>query len=465
MKVILFYPKTGFDIPGVSIDLPLSILHVASAITDVSEVVLIDQRVEPDWEDKLMCELSNANILGISSMTCPQITHGIEAAKIARRMSSRTKIVWGGAHPTLFPDQVLESGWADHVVVGRGEERFREMLGYPPAPTEELPYHLLRAGMEKYIGGQGRFDKDTRALIIVTASGCPYKCAYCASSLFPRTSESVTHVIDRVCRLVGQFGINAIAFHDEEFLINTNRSLAIAKGITERLGGRSGGFRWWCQTRMDSLERLGPQGLEILWESGLEAFQPGIESGSERILKMIDKRETVEQFIRINLLLAQYEFSPLYNFIVGFPTETIDEMKETLNLAVTLLDNNPRAQVAGVYILVPYPGTEMFDASVAAGFIPPKKLEDWADFSRQHTLTPWLVGDVKKFVEFASITSRFVDGKRLAKRLQLVRPTPYWNEDALLGLAQCVQKQWVQGDISNVALYKSVNSLILGNYQ
>ena len=216
---------------------------------------------------------------------------------------------------------------------------------------------------------------------------------------------------------------------------------------------------------MDSLERIGEKGLEILLESGLEAFQPGIESGSERILRLINKRETVEQFIRINLLLSKYEFEPLYNFMVGFPTETIGEMQETLRLAVTLLDDNPRAQVAGVYILVPYPGTQMFQASIDAGFVPPERLEDWANFSRQHTLTPWLVGDIKKFAEFARISSRFVDGIRLSKRLQLVKSTPYWSRECLLGLSDTVKRQWWLGDTSNTALYESVNNIVLGNFQ
>src|SRR5207237_9041604 len=78
-RIVLFFPNTGFDIKGVSVDLPLAVLNLAAFIQNDFDVCIIDQRVEPDWRDRLTSELEKAPLcLGVSSMTCPQILYGLE---------------------------------------------------------------------------------------------------------------------------------------------------------------------------------------------------------------------------------------------------------------------------------------------------------------------------------------------------------------------------------------------------
>src|SRR5215471_17376593 len=99
-RVVLFYPNTGFDIKGVSVDLPLAVLNLAAFIRKDFEVSIIDQRVEPEWRRRLEAELAEGPLcLGVSSMTCPQILYGLEASMMARKIAPDTVIVWGGVHP------------------------------------------------------------------------------------------------------------------------------------------------------------------------------------------------------------------------------------------------------------------------------------------------------------------------------------------------------------------------------
>src|SRR4051812_46817990 len=96
-KVVLFFPNTGFDIRGVSVDLPLAVLNLAAFIRQDFDVCIIDQRVEPDWRDRLEAELSMQPLcVGISAMTCPQILYGLEASLMTRKASPETIVVWGG---------------------------------------------------------------------------------------------------------------------------------------------------------------------------------------------------------------------------------------------------------------------------------------------------------------------------------------------------------------------------------
>jgi radical SAM superfamily enzyme YgiQ (UPF0313 family) len=340
-----------------------------------------------------------------------------------------------------------------------------------------LPYHLLQTGVEPYVGSQGRFkDPNTKSLIMLTSVGCPYRCTYCAmpgmESTRSVTAESPDITIRKILELKEKFNLNAIAFHDEEFMVNPMRIIQLAEKMISEIGGRETGFRWWAQARMDTIEKLsnykGHNYLPLLIESGLESFQPGIESGSNRILDLIKKKETREDFIRINKLLSQYsELQPLYNFMVGFPTETVDEMKETLQLAEQMISDNPYAMIAGVYIVVPYPGTEIYDFAIKQGFKPPATLEEWSLFNRQQLLTPWVKNNptVLELAEFSRLTSRFIDGKRLPRRLDhTLGGNSGIKEEDFVGLSHEIRSAWRNGDFSNIELYRSINKLVLALY-
>lgn len=509
-KVVLFFPNTGFDIKGVSVDLPLAMLNLAAFIRDDFDVSIIDQRVESDWRRRLEAELRAKPLcLGISAMTCPQILYGLEACVMADKISPNTVRVWGGVHPTLMPKSTLQNALVDIVVRDQAEVSFKLLLAalsdnrdadlsslpslsyvdkagiyHETALIKEprgrlnqfpsLPYDLLRAGVEVYVGSQGRFaDPSTRALIMITSVGCPERCTYCAmpgmESTRTQVAETPEFTVARIKELVTKYDINAIAFHDEEFAINPKRAIAIAELLIKEVGGRKAGFKWWCQTRMDTIERLsnfkGANYLPLLVESGLESFQPGIESGSDRILGLIKKRETIDLFIRVNRILAQYpELQPLYNFMVAFPTETVEEMRATMKLAVQLIEDNPQAMIAGVYVLVPYPGTEIYDLAVQAGFEPPGTLEEWAEFNRQQLLTPWVAGnpEVLALAEFTRLTSRFVDGKRLPRRLDhSLGGMSGLSEGDFAGVAALVKERWRNGDFSQVEVFRAFNQMVL----
>jgi len=132
---------------------------------------------------------------------------------------------------------------------------------------------------------------------------------------------------------------------------------------------------------------------------------------------MLKKDETVDDFLNANQELAKTSIVPLYNFMTGLPTETPDDILKSVDLAVRLMEENPKAQISGFYVFVPCPGTEMFDLAIEHGFEPPESVGEWAVFSRQHLSTPWIQGYtdlLKSLLE----TARFVDGTRITNRLR-----------------------------------------------
>ncbi len=437
--VVLVFPKTGFDIKKVSIDMPLALLSASVHVARDFEVKIIDQRLDPLWEETLKQELKKEPIcVGVSSLTGPQIEHGIRASHIVKESGARSKVVWGGVHATLLTEQTVSHPMVDIVVVGEGEFAFRDLVHAlkngrdlsevkgiafkkdgktvrtPPQDLvdlndlPELPYHLIN--VEDYVGSQGRFPRESaRSLIFISSRGCPWHCTYCCN---PRLSQrrwrsmSAGLTYERVAALVDKYRLDSITFHDEEFLVDKNRAEEVARLV----GGR---FQFWIQGRMDLLKRTD---LHVLEKGGLCAVQPGIESGSPRILKLINKGEGVEDFLEANRRMAETDIHPLYNFMMGFPTETHEEVMQSVDLALRLLDENRKAQLSGFYVCVPYPGTDLFDLALKEGFTIPKSLDEWATFNRQHLNTPWIQGRLPLF-QSLMLTSRFIDGTRLGTRL------------------------------------------------
>jgi radical SAM superfamily enzyme YgiQ (UPF0313 family) len=437
-EIVLIYPETGLDLKGVSVWLPLSVLHVASTLVPDFEVAIIDQRTDPLWKESLRRSITDRTLcVGISTMTGTQIRGGLAAARIVRERRPDLPIVWGGNHPTLAPESTICHPLVDIVVMGEGEVTFRRLVealakkkdwraipnlcfeadgrimqngtGTTPADFSDpdvlppLPYHLVE--VEEYIAGPGIFGRPLRSLPYISSQGCPWNCAFCcqpvlSSRRWRRQDERI--VLERTMELKERFRLDAIEFHDEEFFVDRRRGARIAEAI----GGR---YEWYVQTRMDDLLALDLAALE---RHGLRAVQPGIESGSPRIIEMIKKGESIEQFLEANRRLGETAIRPTYNFMMGYPTETREDLEATVDLALRLIDENRTAQISGFYVYVPYPGAELFTAAVRDGFRPPETLEGWSVFNRQHLATPWITAN-REAIETLLFTSKFIDGRRL----------------------------------------------------
>ncbi|MCX5796730.1 MAG: radical SAM protein [Elusimicrobia bacterium] len=432
-QIVLVYPLTGLDVRGLSVWLPLSALAVAAGVADSYDVAVIDQRVDPDWPRSLKRALGADTLcVGISSMTGAQIRHGLAAARLVRDAAPDLPIVWGGNHPTLAAAQTAEHPLVDIVVIGAGERTFRLLVdalragkdwrgvpniaykseggavlqgeaGAPEDPEQlaELPYQLV--DVENYVSGRMLFGRPVRSLPFITSFGCPHACAFCCQPVLSSRRwrrMSPEHAARRASVLAERYRLDAVEFHDEEFFADRDRGLRIA----ERIGGA---FSWYVQTRMDDLLALDLAALE---KNGLSAVQPGLESGSDRVLEFVRKQETVRQYRAANAALARTGIEATYNFMMGFPTETPPEVAATVDLALELLDANPNARVSGFYVFVPYPGSELYALAVKAGFAPPRSLEDWSLFTRHHISAPWIAD--REPLEYLMLTSKLIDGRR-----------------------------------------------------
>lgn len=388
-RVLLLYPAAEAEQWYL---VPLSLLYVAQPlIEDGIDVELVDQRLEKDFFDTVLQRITPGLIcIGISCMTGPQIEQVIRIGEFIKKLTS-TPVVLGGPHPTLFPEQTLESPFIDYVVLGEGEAPFLNLVralkenvsleglsnvgykengrivirkGFVPELSERrIPYHLV----SKY----GR----PATVPILSSYGCPYHCTFCVEKILHPTFREVPladvlYMVEEALRLRPQF----INFFDDNFLVNKKRvvelfSLCRQKGLD---------FLWVCTGRVDAVLSLDDAAFRFLKQSGLVGIYFGIESGSPKILKLINKGIEPEMVLKLNLRLKQEGILPHYSFMAGFPTETEEDFQKTRSLMNKLKGENPRAVIWRINQYTPYPGTELFEIAVQNGFKPPERLEEWS---------------------------------------------------------------------------------------
>lgn len=434
-RIVLFQPRVGYmDNMRSKPALPLSLLHAASLAAAKYEVVLIDQRVQSDWQQRLETEMRKGPLLlGITCYTGPMISRALEAAKVARAANPDTPILWGGVHVGLLPEQSLQHPLVDLVARGEGEVTLKELadalaagkplhdvpglsfmdgeryVAVPAAPyvdlstTPEIPYDTvdIEAYMPLY---EGR-----RSLYMESSRGCPFACTYCYNVYFNNRkwrAQAPERVLERVRYVKDRFGVEDVYFTDDDFFINPRRSLAIVQAMCEV------DVTWQVQgSDIVCVGKMKEDYLELLQKSGFRRFTIGIETGSPRMRKIMKKEGKVEDIVRVFERLARFDFIIFGSFISNTPGEKLEDIRQSIELMRKLHRVNPNFRNSPVYHYTPFPGTPMFEQAVEAGFEPPSTLEGWASFSYEGNGFIHVGAQPPSFYERLYLTTLFNDSK------------------------------------------------------
>lgn len=402
--IVLVMPSANrFD--QITVRIPNGLLAVA-ALPDAAgmDVRIIDMKVDAKWRQTLAASIGPETLLaGITCSTGSMIPPALECAGAVRALSPALPLVWGGPHPSLLPEQTLAHPLVDYVVINEGDQTIMELvdalqgrrplesvqgIGYKvdgapvltePRPLlEDLdalplpPYHLLEVSRYSALSVDG-----LPSLDIVTSRGCPFSCGFCST---PVTSNrrwrplSVERVLDNIELLYHNHGIRTFYFVDDNFMVDLRR----VERLLNMLNERGLHIFWGTQgVRIDTVNIMTPAFLDLLERSGCKELSIGVESGNPDTLKMIDKRIRVEDVLAANEKIHGRDIAIKYNMIIGFPGESLQDAKNTIDLAIRLYDRNPHAWFP-FNIFTPFPSTPMFRKAVEQGFNAPGKLEEWA---------------------------------------------------------------------------------------
>jgi anaerobic magnesium-protoporphyrin IX monomethyl ester cyclase len=438
-KIILIYPdidKTG----KIIIDIPIGLLMLSAPLLDQGyDVSIIDMRLNPHWKNTLKKSIDKYVLyVGISVMTGTPIKYALQASQLVKQISSITT-VWGGIHPTLLPKQTLENADIDIVAIGENEQialwlaqalvnnqplssvkgiAYKDSAGItivnePSGKSAyfdslRLPYYLL--DMPQYY----RRGNVKKILPILTSRGCPHNCSFCYVSGKQEKgwqAWSVEKVMLELTYLIDHFHPGIIYFLDDEFFININRAEKILSEIRKRNWPIDFHFRG---IRVDSILRLSNNSLKILEEIGASMLLIGAESGSDEMLKIMNKKITSSMTIKANLKLSKHpKLKPTYNFFSGLPGETIKDVKQSVKLCLTLLNDNPSAALSVFNQFIPWPGSDLFISSKTSGFVAPNSLSAWITMGPDNMKgnAPWVSKNMQSTLNMLFVCSYFVDDK------------------------------------------------------
>lgn len=354
--------------------LPLGLVSIASYLKAYGhDAKIIECLVESSDVSKALKEYK-PDIVGISAIS---FLSSIEAKRLTELVHSNgIKVVLGGQAATAAPELILKEAKPDFIILGEGEITWLELVNTLESGDEissvnglayiengEVTYTKQRdvadisqfpdidwslINVENYFSSFFGCDK---MLYLHASKGCPAQCTFCSNQTFHqhknrcRKPEQVMRDIDYLYSK----GANGIYFSDELFVPQRELRTQLCEMLIER----NYNLTWGCQMRLGVLNE---DDVKLMYKAGCRWILFGIESGNPERIKSIRKnidlsiaKETIEWCEKAGMTVQA-------SFIIGFPEETEEEIRNTVSFAKDL-----NSSIINVNILVPLPNSEIYE--------------------------------------------------------------------------------------------------------
>jgi radical SAM superfamily enzyme YgiQ (UPF0313 family) len=324
-------------------------------------------------DDPARCDPGRYRIVGFS-VNVSNVEASLEWMRRIRREHPHVRIVVGGPHCTSDPDFFIRQDCVDAACVGEGEAALLDYVQSRPSipgmlvkrgdgavvhpgprppqePLDALPFPALdKVDVTRYRYHPRRAHPISS---VMTSRGCPFSCTFCFRSLGSRwRKRSARNVVEEIAWQVRALGVREIAIYDDNFSLDRERVLAICEGIVA--AGIDVAIQFTNGLRIDNLDA---EVLAALKRAGTWLIAVAPETGSTRVMEMAGKRTDLD---RVRATVRECKRLGIRTFgfyMIGFPTETDDEVEQTIALAREL--DTDMVQFARV---IPFKGTAMFDA-------------------------------------------------------------------------------------------------------
>ena len=418
--VILLYPKVDHEKDYVYFWMPFSLLTIAQSLLNdgIADVALFDgnQSDDVEWGHFLDEHLDRAVCIGVSVMTGGgQIGHALRLVEQAKNRPDCPPVVFGGPHVNVLGEQTAQHQLVDAALTGPGQNSMVEFVRAVINRTSwnEVPGLIAQRGSVLIRGAVNpsrtglmghypwqlldieRYIRDDptvapRTLNYVSSQGCVYKCQFCYELTYQRkySAMAADGLYSDIVDLATRFDLNGIKFYDADWFVNLRRAASFCESIIDN----ELPIKWAASINPNDIlkaERADIPILDLVARSGGSRLLMGIESGNDRVLADVVKKEvTTAQIMDVTTRIADHGILGSYTFIVGFPGESDAEVGETYALIDRLRDLNPQPETR-VHLFAPYPGTPLYQDAIEYGFKPPKSLEGWSNFDYYSSQTPW----------------------------------------------------------------------------
>ncbi len=398
MKILLFHPSTNYYIKSPSV--PLGALAVATFLKERGHSVKISDRCIKKENVKKQLKAFQPDIVGLSVMSA----RGIKDAEYISETSKNfgIPVVWGGHYPTFIYDDALNSGVVDAVVLNEGEYTFLELVN---ALSDRIPLDRLDHidGLAFVRNGEVVLNKPRafadladlpaidyslvdvpkyyqtyfgcrNMLYLYGSKGCPFTCTFCYNTAYSHSTYRKRPIDDLFAEfdsLVNDYGMDGIYFTDDVFCPKKED----LKEFCARMREKNYKLVWGCQARIGQFDE---EDFRLMADSGCRWIFFGIETGSPEMQRKVRKNldfSKMEDTFRITKELGIITISSL---IIGFPHETEEQLRETINLAKTI-----GADLYPVNMYTPNIEQELCQELIKKGlFAPPRTLREHAQINQ-----------------------------------------------------------------------------------
>lgn len=465
---------------------PLSLMALGAALPPEVAWEIVDGNrpsVDPlaeigGWIERRRGTADPVRAVAFTVMPGPQLVSAVALTKAVRARHPDVRTVWGGNFGSLYPAPVLDAPYVDWLVRGQGEHAFRELLEViggerdprtvaglawrdgdgrhrinPERPwvgPDELPAPPYdRIPVDDYLHPTflGR-----RSGVYQASIGCPFGCKFCGVIAVFGSREkqaSPARTVEHLSYLVKRHGMDSVHFYDNNFFLREDHARELAERVAPL------GLRWWCEARVDLMLRFGDDTWRMLRKSGLTMVFFGAESGSDEVLRRMNKTLTVAQTLEVAARTREHGIIPEFSFVLGGPDDPAGEIETTLGFIRRLKTVNPAMELI-TYYYTPTPQRRGTYGDVDALAGTPDTLEEWAEprwvrwMTHEDPRVPWMDRRLRARVEDFRLVmeSRFPslhDGR-----------TRGWGRALGRVLAR---GRWDRGDFENPALLRAVRRL------
>lgn len=425
MKILLVRPPAkyvkGSAKPAVS--LPLGLLYLAAVLEKNNYTVEIyDAQVNlhrPIFQDSggiihmgdkweaVEEEIARRkpDLVGITNSFTTQFDNAIKAAEITKKINKNTIVIVGGNHPTVQPkDFFHKTETVDIVCMGEGEytlldvaeayagqRNWKNILGTavregnnikinPTRPyiqnLDSLPLPAYQSiDLECYFllnkinfsdRPFWRYPGSERTISLITSRGCPFNCIFCSIHLHMGDRwrcHSIEYVLKHLELVVSKYNVRHIHFEDDNLTLDAQRFQGILNGLRQRKIDIT-----WDTPNGIRADTLTKELLQESKKSGCTYIILGVESGDQRVLsEIINKSLDLTKVIKVAQWCKEIGLDAMTFFVIGFPGETLRDMKKTIDFALELMSKYDMTPT--IFIATPLIGTRLYEVCQEKGYL------------------------------------------------------------------------------------------------
>jgi len=410
---------------------PMSYAYLAGYLKEKGEDVRIVFKDGPPEEVAKRIAAHRPVLVGFGSLY-PELAEVAAIIRVLDRSGRDFPVVIGGQMVSPIPEFAVQITGADFGVIGEGEITLHKLVvaireGRDPSCIGGL---AVRQGDDVFLTGPGDYIEDLsmlpaipyeffptenwlnigiwyarnfpqpqwrmgdRVINVHGGRGCPFNCNFCYHHSKARY-RPVSLMIEEAAEALARFNGNMLYFSDDLVLHSPKR----AKQLIEELGRMERRIEYSVSARFDILSRMDDALLMELRDSGCRNMGLGMESGSDRMLKIIGKNCTGEMIMDGLQRLRKAGIYPAVGIMIGQYTENREDVEASISLMRTAVRNDPNINFA-FNITTPFPGSPLYDLIMAKGY-----LQSHREFYDRYFASD---GEMKQVVNLSAMTDNEV---------------------------------------------------------